>query len=353
MEVRGFAFREPNAPLEPLARDEQIGASGDVLVRVAGCGLCHTDLTFYTGEVAPRHELPLILGHEISGVVEAAGDAHSELVGRPVLVPAVMPCGECDRCRAGRPNICVSQVMPGNDVHGGFATHVRVPGRTLVPLPEDLGSLELADLSVIADAVTTPYQAVERAEVGEADVVVVIGVGGIGTYGVQIAAARGGRVIAVDIDESKLARVADLGALRTVCIRGLEPYPAKKAITAAIREEGLPGFGWKILEMSGTSAGQQLAFQTLPPGGTLGVIGFTAEKVNVRLSNLMAFDARAFGNWGCDPALYPEALQLVLDGSVRIDPFIEKHDLSQIGEVFQLALGHELDRRAILVPEGS
>jgi 6-hydroxycyclohex-1-ene-1-carbonyl-CoA dehydrogenase len=106
MEIRGYAFREPNAPLEPFVREERIESPDQVIVRVAGCGLCHTDITFYTGEVAPRHELPLVLGHEISGVVEETGELHRHLLGRPVLVPAVMPCGECDRCRAGLPNTC-------------------------------------------------------------------------------------------------------------------------------------------------------------------------------------------------------------------------------------------------------
>lgn len=353
MRIHGYALREANRPLERFERDARFESPDQVLVRVAGCGLCHTDITFYTGEVAPRHSLPLVLGHEISGIVEDTGGLHRDLVGRPVLVPAVMPCGGCDRCRSGSANTCRAQVMPGNDIHGGFASHVIVPGRHLVPLPRDLGALSLADVSVVSDAVTTPYQAIERAQVREKDVVVVVGVGGIGTYGVQIAAARGATVIALDIDDDKLVRIEGSGAARTLNVRGLEPFTARKALAGIVREEGLPDFGWKILEMSGTAAGQQLAFSCLPAAGTLGIVGFTAEKVSVRLSNLMALDARCFGNWGCDPALYPDALRLVLDGVVRIDPFIERHELSRIGDVFERALAHALPRRAVLVPEGS
>jgi 6-hydroxycyclohex-1-ene-1-carbonyl-CoA dehydrogenase len=103
--------------------------------------------------------------------------------------------------------------MPGNDLHGGFATHVVVPARHLVPLPADLGGLSLEELSVVADAVTTPYQALLRAGVAKGDFVAVIGAGGIGTYAVQIARAFGAEVAAVDVDR-KLDG-ASLGARRS------------------------------------------------------------------------------------------------------------------------------------------
>ena len=82
--------------LPPLER-------GQARVRVAGCGVCHTDLGFYSGTVRTRHDLPLVLGHEIAGVVEDIAGVGDSLIGRQVLVPAVMPCGTCDLCTAGRP----------------------------------------------------------------------------------------------------------------------------------------------------------------------------------------------------------------------------------------------------------
>ena len=174
---------------------------GQARVRVAGCGLCHTDVGFWSGSVRPKHELPLILGHEIAGIVEDVAGPSTMAAGQQVLVPAVMPCGRCDLCTHGRPLACAHQVMPGNDIHGGFATHVVVPADMLVPLPDDLGSHALAELAVVADAVTTPYQSIRRACVNPGDLVVVIGVGGIGTYAVQIARALGALVAAVDVDE--------------------------------------------------------------------------------------------------------------------------------------------------------
>lgn len=100
---------------------------------MAGCGVCHTDLGFWNDGVRTKKELPLTLGHEISGTV-LEGPAH--LKGRHVIVPAVLPCGECDPRRKGRSNMCQKQLMPGNDLHGGFASHVVVPHRYLCVLPE-------------------------------------------------------------------------------------------------------------------------------------------------------------------------------------------------------------------------
>src|SRR5262245_21392183 len=158
--IRAF---EMTSPREPMRRAERVVESvppGHALVRVAGCGVCHTDLSFWHDGVRTRHELPLTLGHEISGVVEAVGDGAALAGGSAVVVPAVMPCGACALCRAGRGNICAKQIFPGNDVHGGFATHVVVPAAGLCVVPGFAGDVNapigdsgvaLAELSVLAD----------------------------------------------------------------------------------------------------------------------------------------------------------------------------------------------------------
>jgi 6-hydroxycyclohex-1-ene-1-carbonyl-CoA dehydrogenase len=110
---------------------------------------------------------------------------------------------------------------------------------------------------------------------------------------------------------------------------------------------------WKIFEMSGTLAGQELAWSLLVPAATLGVIGFTMDKPQVRLSNLMALDAQAFGSWGCSPSLYAEAIALVTSGQVTLRPFIERRPIADGPELFaQLADSHAgPERRAILIPD--
>jgi 6-hydroxycyclohex-1-ene-1-carbonyl-CoA dehydrogenase len=320
-----------------------------VRIRVAGCGVCHTDISFYTGQVRTKQALPLVLGHEIAGTVVEAPPAHDHLLGRDVIVPAVIPCGGCDLCLAGHDNACANQLMPGNDANGGFASEIVVPARGLVALGPERGGYDLAELAVVADAVTTPYQALERGAVTNGDLVVIIGAGGIGTYGVQIAIARGARVAAIDIDPAKLERLARFEPEWSFNANEIDGPSIKKRL----RSSGISTIRWRIFEMSGTAAGQELAWSLLGPAATLGVIGFTMDKPSIRLSNLMALDATAFGSWGCSPRLYPEALALVLSGKVTLRPFIERRSIGEGPELFaRLASTHDgIARRAILIPE--
>jgi 6-hydroxycyclohex-1-ene-1-carbonyl-CoA dehydrogenase len=326
---------------------------GEVVVEIAGCGVCHTDLGYYYDGVRTKHDLPLTLGHEISGRVVDTGPDAFYWADRVVIVPAVIPCGTCDACRRGKSTICPNQKMPGNDIHGGFASHIVVPAHGLCEVDETrlaASGLELADLSVIADAVTTPYQAVIQAGVGSGDLVVVNGVGGVGGYAVQIAHALGGTVVAIDVNDDKLAAIATDGAALTLNARTLPAREIKAAIQAFAKAQGLRTTEWTILECSGTRVGQETAFGLMNHGATLCVVGFTMDKVEVRLSNLMAFHARALGNWGCPPELYPAALDLVLGGRVKVAPFVERHPLDEINQVFEAVHHGELKRRAVLVP---
>lgn len=328
----------------------------DVLVRVAGCGVCHTDLGFLYDGVRTGKPFPLTLGHEVSGTVVAAGDRHTSLVGADVIVPAVIPCGECELCKAGRGPICRKQVFPGSDVDGGFASHLVVPGRGLCPVDRErlaASGLRLSHLSVLADAVSTAYQAIVRAHVKEGDVAIFVGVGGVGGFGLQIARALGAHTIALDVSDERLAMMKDHGAEAIFSSRDAEPGALRKAVTAHVKAQGWAPHEWKIFETSGHPAGQLLAFTLLTFGATLSVVGYTLEKVSVRLSNLMAFDAVAQGNWGCVPELFPAALSLVLDGRVKLGPFVEERPMSTLNEVFSSLHDGSLKKRPVLVPDFS
>ncbi|MBI2213407.1 MAG: 6-hydroxycyclohex-1-ene-1-carbonyl-CoA dehydrogenase [Acidobacteria bacterium] len=348
----GFRLTAQGGPL----RFEELGAlepsAGEVVVEVAGCGLCHTDLGFAYGGVPTRKPLPLILGHEISGRVAASGSGAESWLGRSVVVPAVIPCGTCDACNAGRPTICRKQFMPGNDGDGGFATHVVVPSRGLCPVPDALpDGTTLEILSVVADAVTTPYEAAKRARLGPDDLAIFVGTGGVGGFGVQIAAALGASVVAIDVDPARLELMSKHGASLTLNAREMNAKELKNAVRGHAKATGKGRTGWKIFETSGTTAGQQTAFGLLDFGAELAIVGFTPDKVDVRLSNLMAFDAVARGNWGCDPANYPGALELVTSGRVAIAPFVEKRPLSELPDVFEAAHHHKTRLRPVMVPE--
>jgi 6-hydroxycyclohex-1-ene-1-carbonyl-CoA dehydrogenase len=342
----------PKAPLVRAGFDATPGP-GEVAVAVAGCGVCHTDLGYYYDGVRTNAALPLALGHEVSGRVVAAGAGAGDWVGRAVIVPAVLPCGECDLCRRGLAPICRAQKMPGNDIQGGFASHIVVPARGLCPVDEGrlaAAGLSLAEVSVVADALTTPYQAVRRTGVTPGSLAIVVGAGGVGGYCAQVAAAFGAAVVAIDVDPAKLEAIAAHGAALTLDARGHDAKALKSAVAGFAKAQGLRPTEWFIFECSGTAAGQLTAWSLLVHGATLSVVGFTMDRVELRLSNLMAFDARAIGNWGCPPELYPAALDLVLDGKVALKPFVETHPLDDINHVFDAVHRREIRRRAVLVP---
>ncbi|MFC1890610.1 6-hydroxycyclohex-1-ene-1-carbonyl-CoA dehydrogenase [Thermodesulfobacteriota bacterium] len=335
-------FERVEYPIPAIGNDE-------ALVEVAGCGVCHTDLSFWHYGVQTRHELPLVLGHEISGTVL---EGPSELKGKAVVIPAVLPCGDCYLCRKGRSNICQSQKMPGNDFHGGFASHVVVPVRFLSLVPDEaLASHTLPELSIIADAVSTPYQVIVKSGLEAGDFVVVIGVGGIGIYAAQIAKIFGAKVLALDIAQEKLDQLEQVGITNTINISGLGVKEIKKQVKRVCREMEAPSHSWKIYEMSGSKAGQELAFALVGTAGTLSIVGFTMDKLEVRLSNLMAFDANVIGTWGCKPELYQDVINLVAEGKLMIKPFTETFPLSRINDIFQQILEHKLLKRSVLIPE--
>ncbi len=325
---------------------------GEALVEVRGCGVCHTDLSYFYMGVPTIQKPPLTLGHEIAGVV-VAGDAR--LVGKEVIVPAVLPCNECEICRMGRPNRCLNQKMPGNSmgIYGGFASHIPVPARDLCVVHERRG-VPLEHLSVVADAVTTPYQAAKRANLQPGDLVIVIGAaGGVGSFMTQTAKGMGAKaVIGIDINEEKLEFMKGYGADFTINPKGKSAKDVKELFKGFCKEQGLPAnYGWKIFEVTGSKAGQELALSLLSFVGTLVIVGYGTDETSYMLSKLMAFDAEIIGTWGCPPSAYPRVLDMCVDGRIVLEPFVETRPMSQIEQVFEEAHHGQLKRRVVLTPD--
>jgi len=205
-------------------------------------------------------------------------------------------------------------------------------------------------LSVVADAVTTPYEAIRRSGLGPDDVAVIVGVGGVGGFGVQIAAALRAAVVAIDIDQQRLDLVAQHGAGFILNANSTDMKGLKAAVRGFTKSLGRKGIGLKIFEMSGTPAGQATAFGLLDHGAYLGIVGFTSKTIETCLSNLMALDATARGNWGCPPDQYRPALRFVLEGRIALGPFVEIHALDEAPAVLEAVANHSLRRRVILQP---
>jgi 6-hydroxycyclohex-1-ene-1-carbonyl-CoA dehydrogenase len=325
---------------------------GEALVEIAGCGVCGTDLGYFYDNIPTVSRPPLTLGHEISGTVVAG---ERGWLGKKVIVPAVLPCGNCALCRSGQANRCLAQKMPGNShgPYGGFASHIPVPARDLCEIPEG-AAVPLEILAVVADAVATPYQAALRGKLQRGDRVIITGVtGGLGIYMAQWAKLLGAEtVIGIGRNREKLAATRDYGVDFALCAADRSPWLVLKDFWSLCRKNHINArSGWKIFELSGTPAGQAIALQLLGHAGVLVIVGFSAAPVSYHLSRLMAFDADVRGTWGCPPEHYPYILEQVLQGRIRIRPLVVTRPMDRIGETFELLHHRQCGiERVVLTP---
>jgi 6-hydroxycyclohex-1-ene-1-carbonyl-CoA dehydrogenase len=289
--------------------------AGEVLVKIAACGVCHTDLHYTDHNVPTFKKPPLILGHEASGIVTALGEGVSDWVaGDRVLLPAVYGCGVCDACRRGRENICDRMIMFGNNIDGAFAEYIAVGQDKLFALPEELPLIESC---IIADAITTPYQAVvNRGRVKPGDSVAVFGCGGIGLNIVQLASAAGGRVVAVDVLDEKLAWAKKMGAVATVNAAQVE------RVDKEIRRLSGGGGADVSFEAIGLPATQETAFASTRNGGRLVLVGYSAKPMTLNSGRTMYREMEIVGSLGCPAAEYPKVIELARTGKIEVKALV-------------------------------
>ena len=301
---------------------------GDALVEVAACGLCRTDLHYLHGTPTFKKP-PIILGHEISGTVEEVGAGVTTFkVGDKIIIPPVFGCGKCFFCRTGRPTLCTNQIMVGNHRDGGFAEYIAVPASEIFIAPENI---PLPEASIISDAISTPYHAVvNRAEVKPGDSVAVFGCGGVGLSTIQMAAAVGGNVIAVDVFDQKLEMARKFGAWHT--INGKTEQDVPKAIRK------MTGGGVDVaLEVIGNPVTIQQAFNAVRWGGRVVVVGYSSKEVTIDSARLMFREIELKGSLGCGPQDYPKIIELVRQGKIRVREMVtHKFRLEDINEGFKL-----------------
>jgi 6-hydroxycyclohex-1-ene-1-carbonyl-CoA dehydrogenase len=340
--VRAAIFRGPKQPLCIEDWPTPSPGAGEILVRVAACGVCHTDLHYIDHGTPTFKTPPLVLGHEIAGTVAALGAGVSGVkAGDHVLLAAVLTCGQCDACRSGRENICEVSRMLGNDIDGGYAEYVVAPAKDAFALPE---GVPLIEGSILADAVTTPYHAVvRRARVAPGDRVVVIGCGGIGLNVVQVANAAGARVIAVDKVAKKLDVARALGAEHTI------DASVESRVDKAVRK--LTGQGADVaFEAIGHPATQELAVSCVRTGGRIVLVGYSSENLPLNAGRVMYRELDVIGSLGCRPADYPRVIALAQTGRIALERMVtHRFPLDRINDAFDVLRSGEAIR-AVVTP---
>jgi len=291
---------------------------GDAVIRVEGEGICRSDWHAWMGDwewIGLKPQPPIILGHEMAGVVEEVGPGVRRVKrGDRVLVPVVWACGSCEFCLKGRHNICANMRIPGFTDNGGYGQLVRVSNAdiNLIPLPDEIDFITAAAMGC---RFPTAYHGVrDQGRVRGGEWVAVHGCGGVGLSAVQIAAALGANVVAVDISDEKLAKARELGAVATV-------NAARENVPEAVKEITKGGAHVSV-DALGIQATCLNSVLSLRKGGRHVQIGLTTQaeqgQVPIPVDMVTAMEIEFIGSLVHPQSGYDHMLEMVTSG--KVDP---------------------------------
>ena len=288
----------------------------EILVRVAACGICGSDVHGYDG-TSGRRIPPIVMGHEAAGIVEAVGPGVSDFEpGDRVTFDSTVYCGKCEFCLQGEINLCNNRQVIGvscGDYRraGAFAEYVVVPQRISYHLPEGLEFQEAAML----EAVSVALHAVRVSEMKGGETALVIGAGMIGLLTLQaVAAAGASQVLVADIDRSRLDRAEKLGASATLLLSG------NALVEEVLRRTDGRGVDL-VLEAVGREETIAASIASVRKGGTVTLIGNISPQVKIPLQAVVSRQIRLQGSCASSGE-YPQAMELVVNGKIKVKPLI-------------------------------
>lgn len=317
---------------------------GQVVVRVEGAGLCHSDLHVASGEIRILPRMPHTLGHENAGTVAEVGTGvRAVKEGDRVAVYGAWGDGFCDYCVAGEENLCPTMQWVGlSEYQGGYAEYLLVPHeRYLVPLH----SLEPRAAAPLTDAALTPYRAITRVlpVVSPDYPVLVIGCGALGQFGVKILRLLSGAdIIAVDLDDRKLAMAREAGATHTINAR--DPDLQRKVLDIA-RGIGVSA----AFDFVGADSTLALALGGTRPAGHVVQIGLAGGTAHVKALETIKPEVALSISWWGNIRELREVLALAESGRLTPIP-LEFWPLEQINEVYDRLKRGQVAGRAVITP---
>jgi propanol-preferring alcohol dehydrogenase len=312
---------------------------GEVLIRVSGCGVCHSDLHLVDGDWASwGTPLPIVPGHEVTGVVERCGEGAASLSpGDRVGVPWMQyACGQCAPCKAGAEMLCAAQRTTGITVNGGYAEFAVAPAAFVHRIPS---GLDLVDAAPLLCAGITVFAPLRRAGNLAGKTVAVAGIGGLGHLGVRMASAMGAHVVAILRGGGKAEIARKMGAHEIV-------DSEKEKIGKALTRMG----GADLILLTGISA--KLLEQCVPglgPNGSLVVLAAIAENASILPAGLLAGQRRIMGSVVGTRDDMDAMLRFCADAGVRT--MVERHPLSAVNEVLSKLRDGKVRLRAVLTPD--
>jgi propanol-preferring alcohol dehydrogenase len=316
---------------------------GEVLVRIGAAGVCHSDLHIIDAPDALGMPIPLTLGHENAGWVEALGPGVTGFDrGEAVAIYGIVGCGTCVACLAGRDNEC-RRIPPGGiglSRDGGMAEFVVVPARQMIPI----GDLDVAQAAPLTDAGLTPYHAINvtRRGLRPSSTCVVIGVGGLGHMAVQLlVATSASHIVAVDVRDDALRLAREIGAHETIL--------SDPSAAATIRElvGPPPGGADVVLDFVGSPSTVDLARAVVTTGGDIAIVGLASGALPVGFGTI-PFEARvSVPFWGTRAEL-AEVIALARSGRIRAH--VERFSLEDAQKAYDTLRSGRLEGRAVVMP---
>ncbi len=313
-----------NAPktIEVNTAETPRPAPGEVLVAVGAAGICAGDMYIYQGK-NPYATYPVIAGHEIAGTVVGVGDGVKGFEnGQLVVVEPFIGCGKCYPCRVGKSNCCANLTILGVHKPGGYAEFLTAPAQNVHPVPEGLPLFE----ATFAEPVAIAVQGYRRGDVGQ-EYVLILGCGPIGLALIEVGKARGARVVATDIAESRLETAAQLGAEVLLADENL-----LDKVMAQTNGEGAP----VVMEATGSVKAMESTVDLVAAGGRIVIQGIVPRGVNIGIPGLditrkemTIIGARASVN------CFPEALQLLASGAIHYPKIATAFNMWDAPHVFK------------------
>ncbi|RPI57353.1 MAG: galactitol-1-phosphate 5-dehydrogenase [Acidobacteria bacterium] len=316
----------------------------DVLVRVRACGICGSDIHGYDGSTGRRIP-PLVMGHEAAGIIERAGrGVQGFKAGDRVTFDSTVSCGTCDFCRTGRINLCDNRTVLGVSCgdyrrHGAFAEYVSVPARIVYKLPDSLPF----ERAALIEAVSIAVHAVGRHVPKPDDTAVVVGSGMIGVLVIQVLKDKGCRnIVAVDVDEDKLALARRMGAGGTLNAKAMDVPAAVRDLTS--------GRGADVsFEVVGHTDTVLTAIRSVRKGGTVVLVGNLSPKVELPLQEVVSREISVLGSCASNGEI-PECIDLLARGAVDVDPLVSlKAPLEDAPGLFERLYGGDKTLMKVII----
>ncbi|TDQ86413.1 propanol-preferring alcohol dehydrogenase [Dongia mobilis] len=337
--MKAAIVRKTGTPLKIETLPIPQPKAGEILIKVAACGICHSDVHAVDGDWNPGPNLPLIPGHEVAGHVAAVGAGVKgfrlgDAVGVPWMYSA---CGHCEFCQAGMETICKAAEATGYSKPGGYAEYMVADAAFVARLPK---KADLYQIAPILCAGVTTYRGLKRTKVRPGQWMAVVGIGGLGHIAVQYAVAMGMRVAAVDVDDEKLKLAKKLGAEFTV--------NAKKADPVAEIQAKLSGTHGAVVTAVATQAFEQ-AIGMLRPAGTVAYIGLPggkADQIRTSISAITNWELTVTGSNVGTRLDLNEAVDFALRGAVKAK--IQKVRIGQVNSVFNAMRRGKIVGRMVL-----